>query len=152
MKIIPTLFMLAIVSVFTTNVSAQSDYEKAKKEIVEAFGNVPGFLDAQPQNMLPEAWELFKSSSKKGNLIPAKYRELIKLGVAAQIPCDFCVFSSMTAAKAAGATDEELKEAVSHAAWVRFFSTTSNGAGIDLEQFKKDFQKIVEHKTNMSNN
>lgn len=47
---------------------------------------------------------------------------------------------------------EEIKEAVSHAAWVRYFSTTSNGAGIDLEQFKQDFQKIVGHKSKTSNN
>lgn len=151
MKIIQSLLFLAFLCICSIHVSAQSDYEKAKDEIEEAFGTIPGFLDAQPQNLLPETWELFKSSTKEGNLIPAKYRELIKLGVAAQIPCDFCVFSSMTAAKAAGATDEEIKEAVNHAAWVRFFSTTSNGVGIDLEQFKEDFQKIVEHKSNLKN-
>ena len=152
MKIIQSVIFLAFLFICSINVSAQSNYEKAKDEIEKAFGSVPGFLDAQPQNVLPEAWELFKSSSKPGNLIPAKYRELIKLGVAAQIPCDFCIFSSMTAAKAAGATDEEIKEAVNHAAWVRYFSTTSNGAGIDLEQFKQDFQKIVGHKSKTSNN
>src|SRR5580700_9753062 len=60
--------------------------------------------------------------------LEAKTKQLIALGVAAQIPCAYCVFAHTKAAKAAGATDAQIKEAIATAALVRFNSTMLNGS------------------------
>ena len=60
--------------------------------------------------------------------LDGKTKQLIALGVAAQIPCAYCVYAHTKAAKAAGATDAEIKEAIATAALVRFNSTMLNGS------------------------
>ena len=60
--------------------------------------------------------------------LDAKTKQLIALGVAAQIPCTYCVYAHTKAAKAAGATDAQIKEAIATAALVRFNSTMLNGS------------------------
>ena len=42
--------------------------------------------------------------------LDGKTKQLIGLGVAAQIPCAYCVYAHTKAAKAAGATDAQIKE------------------------------------------
>ena len=44
-----------------------------------------------------------------------------------------------------GATDEEIKEAVASAANTRHWSTVLNGAGVEFEEFKAEWDKILEH-------
>jgi AhpD family alkylhydroperoxidase len=58
--------------------------------------------------------------------------------VAAQIPCTYCIYAHAKGAKNAGATDEEIQEAVAMAALTRHWSTVLNGMQIDLEDFKKE--------------
>jgi AhpD family alkylhydroperoxidase len=70
---------------------------------------------------------------------------LIGLAVASQIPCSYCVYFHTVSAKATGATDEEIKEAVAQGAMVRHWSMVINGAQIDLEEFKKEFQGMLEY-------
>jgi AhpD family alkylhydroperoxidase len=53
--------------------------------------------------------------------------------VAAQIPCAYCVNALTKGAKAAGATDAEMKEAIATAALVRFNSTMLNGSDGGVE-------------------
>jgi AhpD family alkylhydroperoxidase len=65
--------------------------------------------------------------NSKGAL-DGKTKQLIGLAVAAQIPCSYCVYAHTKAAKAAGATDAEIKEAIATAALVRFNSTMLNGS------------------------
>jgi AhpD family alkylhydroperoxidase len=60
--------------------------------------------------------------------LDGKTKQLIALGVAAQVPCAYCVFAHTKAAKAAGATDAQIKEAIATAALVRFNSTMLNGS------------------------
>ena len=47
--------------------------------------------------------------------IPGKYKSLIGLAVASQIPCKFCIIADTEFAKLEGATDRELTEAVAMA-------------------------------------
>ena len=60
--------------------------------------------------------------------LDGKTKQLIALGVAAQIPCTYCVYGHTKLAKAAGATDAQIKEAIATAALVRFNSTMLNGS------------------------
>jgi len=146
------LIYLALTAFLLTGISAdlysqKSDYEKTKAEIVQTLGTVPQFIDAVPEQMLPMAWELFKSSDNPANQIPAKYVELIKLSVSAQIPCQYCVLAHKVNAKAAGASEKEIKEAVMHGAWVRHWSTLAQSTTMELKAFEKEYMGIVEYMT-----
>jgi alkylhydroperoxidase/carboxymuconolactone decarboxylase family protein YurZ len=46
-------------------------------------------------------------------------------------------------AKMLGATDAEIQEAVASAAGTRHWSTVLNGAGVDFEEFKKEWDGIL---------
>jgi AhpD family alkylhydroperoxidase len=67
-----------------------------------------------------------------------KTKELIGLGVAAQIPCDYCVTYHATAAKSLGATEAEIREALAAAALVRKWSTLLNGSQYDEERWRSE--------------
>ena len=136
-----------VLSIFIMALSAQESngqtFEEAKKEITETFGTFPSFFDAFPQFALPGAWQAFKELTGPQGSIDPKNRELIQLSVAAQIPCDYCIYFHTLSAKAFGATDEELKEAVAYGAQTRHWSMIIQGAQIDLEEFKIEFQKMM---------
>jgi AhpD family alkylhydroperoxidase len=142
-----TIFIVAF-SVFILALSAQQGsgqaYEEAKKEITEMYGTFPSFFDAFPKYALPGAWQSFKELNGPGS-IEQKNRELIGLAVASQIPCSYCVYFHTLSAKAMGATDEEIKEAVAQAAMVRHWSTVIHGAQIDPEEFKKEFNGMMKY-------
>ena len=122
---------------FADDMSAQQ--EATYREIEGMFGKVPEFVKKFPKAGLVGAWEETKSLefSDKTALSP-KVKSLISIAVAAQIPCEYCVYSDTLAAKQAGATDEEIAEAVGMAALTRHWSTIFHGLQIDLAQFKKD--------------
>jgi AhpD family alkylhydroperoxidase len=121
-----------------------SEADAARADIKAAFGFVPGFMAAFPDEGIAGAWDEFKSiQANPKSAIPNKYKELIGLGVAAQIPCDYCVYFHTQAAKANGATDREIKEAVAVAAIVRHWSTWLNGSQQDEATFRKDLAQIV---------
>ena len=145
---IKTTLMIVALAVLTFGVSAQDDpkqlYEKAKAEITQTFGIFPSFFDAFPQYALHGAWQSFKELESPGN-IDSKNRELIKLAVASQIPCIYCVYFHTASAKAHGATDEELKESVALGAQTRHWSMIIQGAQIEFDDFKKEFQQMMDH-------
>ena len=74
--------------------------------------------------------------------LDGKTKHLIALGVAAQIPCEYCVYGHTKLAKAAGATDAQIKEAIAVAALVRFNSTMLQGSGYDLQNFQQEVDRL----------
>ncbi|MGA7329338.1 MAG: carboxymuconolactone decarboxylase family protein [Rhodomicrobium sp.] len=114
------------------------------KDIEATFGMVPGFFKVFPESGIAGAWAEFKSvqlsSSTKLN---AKTKELIGLAVAAQIPCTYCVYFHTAVAKANGATDDEIREAVAMAAISRHWSTVLNGMQIDLATFRNETDTVL---------
>jgi len=89
-----------------------------------------------PPQELASAWQEFQSIYSDGAL-PEKTKELVGLAVAAQIPCQYCVMAHTRFAKAAGATDAEIKEAIAASALVRKWSTMLNGNAYDMASFEK---------------
>jgi AhpD family alkylhydroperoxidase len=125
---------------------SQSDAtKKAEAEMESAFGTVPLMLENYPEDLRASAWEWFKATQSPDGAIPAKYSELISLGVASQIPCNYCIYAHTTMAKMLGATDAEIKGAVASAAGTRHWSTVLNGAGVEIEEFKAEWDKILVH-------
>jgi AhpD family alkylhydroperoxidase len=94
-----------------------------------------------PPKELPFAWQEFQTIFTDGAL-PEKTKELIGLGVAAQIPCQYCILAHTRMAKAAGATDAEIKEAIAASALVRKWSTMLNGNQVDMVAFEKTLPPV----------
>jgi len=144
------LIITVVISVFiisTTLVAqeAESDgWEKAQAEMKAMFGDVPVMFTKLPMHVRVSAWEWFKAMSNPDAAIPPKYGELIGLAVASQIPCHYCVYAHTTMAKMLGATDEEIEEAVSKGAEVRYWSTVLNGNQVEFESFKKEWDGMLE--------
>jgi AhpD family alkylhydroperoxidase len=105
--------------------------------ITAAAGDPPQFMkDTYPEQALKGAWEEYQAVWSPNGAIPPKLKQLIALGVAAQIPCEYCIYAHTTKAKQAGATDAEIKEALAVAAMTRKWSTVLNGSAYDMEKFK----------------
>ena len=86
-----------------------------------------------PDQTLKPHWDEQLAVMNPKGALDGKTKQLIGLAVAAQIPCAYCVFVHTKAAKAAGATDAQIKEAIATAALVRFNSTMLNGSDGGIE-------------------
>lgn len=144
------VFITSVIALllFTTTSTAVADEARdaATAEMESTLGIVLPFIALLPDGAQPGAWEFWKGSSgnPKG-VMPPKYRELISLGVAAQIPCAYCVYAHTAFAKANGATDAEVREAVGYAAEVRLWSTVLNGNQYDLAKWKSEIDGILKY-------
>jgi AhpD family alkylhydroperoxidase len=118
------------------DVGASAD--ETYKEIEAALGGVPTFVKLYPKAGIAGAWALTRDLEFSDTVLDAKTKALIGVAVAAQIPCEFCVWSDSNAARAAGATDEEIAEAVGISALTRHWSTIFHGLQLDFETFKTE--------------
>ena len=121
-------------------VSAQATY----RDIEQTLGSVPAFFRAFPESGIPGAWSEFKAVQLAKTRLDGKTKELIGLGIAAQIPCHYCIYFHTAAAKANGASDQEIKEAVAMAAVVRHWSTVLNGLQVDFDGFKREVDVVMQ--------
>ncbi|MGB5835079.1 MAG: carboxymuconolactone decarboxylase family protein [Thiohalocapsa sp.] len=94
------------------------------------------YTDTYPKHALKSRLEAEAVLSGSDAQLDTETRELIALAVAAQIPCAYCVYVHDKNARAAGATDAEVREAVATAAHVRHWSTVLNGMAYDFDAFK----------------
>src|SRR5436190_23389957 len=120
--------------------TAQATY----RDIEQTLGFVPSFFKLFPEAGIAGAWAEFKSVQLSPNTkLNGKTKELIGLSLAAQIPCHYCIYFHTAAAKANGATDEEIREAVAMAAIVRHWSTVLNGMQVDYAAFKQETDTVL---------
>jgi AhpD family alkylhydroperoxidase len=125
-----------------TSPEAQAAYS----DIEKTLGLVPSFMKAFPEEAIGAAWEEFKTVQlNPASAIPPKYKELIGLAVAAQIPCRYCSYFHTKAAGLDGAEERELKEAVVMAAITRQWSTVLNGVQTDENQFRAELGKVIDY-------
>jgi AhpD family alkylhydroperoxidase len=120
------------------------DGKTALEDIKLTFGMVPEFLRRYPQEGLAGAWmEMRDVEMNPSSAIPGKYKSLMGLAVASQIPCKFCVIADTEFAKFEGTNEREITEAVAMAGLVRYWSTILNGRQVDKVTFKKDINRLV---------
>ena len=152
--IIKRVSLLIPVLLITMTLSAQDNdaYETAKKEIEQTYGHFFSMFKAIPKDALPGMWENFKAMQNPDNAIPPKYRELLQLAVASQIPCDYCIYYHVTVAKVYGATDEEIQEALAQGAQTRHWSMIIQGNQTDLEAWKSEVNASVKYMSEQSGN
>ena len=123
-----------------------TDAESAYHDMEQTMGRVPAFMKAFPEASIAGAWKEFKGLQMNPNTaVPNKYKELIGLAVAAQIPCAYCVEAHTAFAKANGATDQEVAEAVGMAAMTRHWSTVLNGSQQPFDEFKAEADRMFKH-------
>jgi AhpD family alkylhydroperoxidase len=67
--------------------------------------------------------------------------------VASQIPCRYCIIMDTEFAKADGATEREINEAVTMAGIARHWITLADGLQVDDKQFRKDFDRLLQPPT-----
>jgi AhpD family alkylhydroperoxidase len=140
--VVALAFMFVGLSV-SAQATATKSYADTKKEIESMFGFFPLIFKAFPMYALPGAWEAFKEIGGPEGKIPPKYRELLQLAVASQIPCIYCIYFHTESAKMYGATDEEIKEAIAQGASTRHWSIILQGNEVDYEAFKKEVQLML---------
>lgn len=120
--------------------SAQAAY----RDIEQTLGSVPSFFKAFPESAIAGAWAEFKSVQLNPKTkLDGKTKELLGLAVSAQIPCQYCIYFHTAAAKANGASEQEIREAVAMAAVVRHWSTVLNGMQVDLAGFKRETDTVL---------
>ena len=124
-----TMFQTGVLALLTATAAAQEP---------PAF-----YKDTYPDHALESRLAAEAVLSGNEAKLDAKTRELIALGVAAQIPCVYCVYFHDKSARLNGASEAEVREAVATAAHVRHWSTVLNGMAYDFDAFKAEVDKIL---------
>ena len=122
---------------------APADAQAAYADIKKTLGLVPSFLKAFPGEAIAAAWDEYKGIElNPDSALPGKYKELIGLAVAAQVPCRYCSYFHTEAARLNGADSRELKEAVVMASITRKWSAILNGQQTDEAAFRTGMDKV----------
>lgn len=101
------------------------------------------YKETYPDYALGAAMGLLGALEGDQAAIDNKTMQLVQLGVAAQIPCHYCIYYHRRAAQAAGASESEIKAAIAAAADTRMWSTVLNGNAYDFEAFKAEVDELV---------
>lgn len=137
--------LLAGIATLAGPASAGDDASSATfKDIEQTFGFVPTFMKQAPKAGFAGSWQQLKELEfSEDTALSPKVKALIGLAVVAQIPCAYCIWADAASARQAGATDEEIGEAVAIAATERYWSTMLNGLEVDLGTFKKELGPVL---------
>ena len=119
-------------------------------EMIAHFGFVPDFYSTLPDAALASEWGIQRDFELAETAIPNKYKELIGLAVAAHIKCRYCIYFHSQAARAYGATDEELKEACFMGGMTVQYSNAITGMRYDLEKFQREVDRAVDYMTSQA--
>lgn len=118
-------------------------------EIEETFGMVPPPLKDISDTDMANEWPIFKRFTVEETEIPAKYRELIGLAVAANIKCPYCTHFHRHAAQLHGAKEAELTETFVLASFTSRYSAMLHAMEYDLDQFTDEVADIGDHLQHM---
>src|SRR3954452_1588254 len=145
MKKVTMMLTVAVAGVaFASGARAENPAAAAAKaDIQKTLGFVPQFFTRFPDEVLPGAWEEMKTLQLNPHTaLPGRTKELIGLGVAAQVPCRYCIVAHTEFARLNGASDTEIGEAVAMAAITRHWSTFLNGIQTDETKFRGEMANI----------
>lgn len=103
----------------------------------------PNFMTQTfPESGVSAAWQEFEAVMSADGALDGVTKELIALGVSAQIPCDYCVYYHREAALAKGASEDDIKEALASAALVRQWSTMLQGSEYDMATWRDEVDSM----------
>jgi AhpD family alkylhydroperoxidase len=119
---------------------------KVEQEMIDHFGFVPEFCKtALPEASHDDQWAVMRDFELAETVLPSKTKELIGLAIAAHIKCRYCIHFHTQAARAFGATDEELREACYMGGYTVQMSNSLTGMQTDLEGFKEEVNRAIAH-------
>jgi AhpD family alkylhydroperoxidase len=147
---LPLLLLSSILALCAAGLSAsalaEDPSETTRGDIAKTLGFVPQFFNDFPAGMLPGVWEEMKGLQlNPKTALPGRTKELIGLGVAAQVPCQYCILAHTEFGKLNGASQAQIGEAVGLAAITRHWSTFLNGIQTDEAKFRAEIAKIVDN-------
>lgn len=111
-------------------------------DIKETLGLIPAIFKCLPDATLEEEWHLFKTVRLDAGAVPNKYRELIGLSIAAATNCRISAVMHAELARANGATEDEIEDALHFAKSCMGWNTYMNGTEINPEQFKGEMRQV----------
>jgi AhpD family alkylhydroperoxidase len=103
----------------------------------------PQVVRAVPEEVAPAALDELKTLALADTALPVKTKQLIALGVAAQLPCRSCVYATSQLARSAGASDRELREAIAMAAITRHWGTVIDGSTLDPAELDRELPVLI---------
>jgi AhpD family alkylhydroperoxidase len=118
--------------------------KQMEQELIARFGFAPGFYETLPPVSRKQEWGIQRDFELSETALPGKTKELIGLAVAAHIKCRYCVYFHAQAARAFGATDDELREACFMAGFTAQMSNALTGMQYDLDRFKGEVDKAFQ--------
>ena len=100
------------------------------------------FIQMHPEIIQPAVEAYYKEVEEKvfNGAIPLKYAQLMALSASVAMKCEYCIPAHTSFAKAAGATEEEIKVAVAIAGDVSLNSAMLYGNQFDMRYFKSMFK------------
>ena len=105
--ILATLASAGVLGLCAAQPASAQEVQATHQDIEQTLGFVPSFFKRVPEMAIPGAWAEMKGFQLNPNTrLSGKMKELIGLAVAAQIPCQYCIYFHTAAAKANGASDE----------------------------------------------
>lgn len=125
--------------------SPSQSHEETLDDIEESLGIVPGYFENLNEEDLVNEWPNFKHHALEETVIPAKYKELIGLAIAANLGCPYCQLFHREAAKMHGASEEELAELTFLASWTARYSSMIHAQNYDFDTFESEFNDIADH-------
>lgn len=144
------LFLILTLALGPAWAAKPTDTTATYQDIRKTFGSIPSFMKEVPETALTGAWQDMKGVQlNPKTALSGKYKELIGLAVAAQIPCKYCVYFHTQAAKLNKASDEEIKEALAIAACVRRWSAVITGNSISEEKFRSEVDQALKYVSNL---
>ena len=131
---------LILISILSVALAAVADEESVISDIREAkTGNPIIELHPSANQEATQAFYLAVEKNVFNGAIPLKYAQLAAISASAIIRCEYCIPAHTAMAKAAGASDEEIKTALAIAADVALNSTMLYGNQFDMDDFMEMF-------------
>jgi AhpD family alkylhydroperoxidase len=125
-----------------------NDAAQARAEMMKGVGYVPSFAKAFPDSAVPGVWQEAKEFEiNKNTALDGKTKALIGLAIAAQMPSRLTIWSYTKCARASGASEAQVGEAVTMAAMARHWSTFFNGMQLDEGKFRAEIGRLRESVT-----
>lgn len=115
--------------------------QEVNREATQLLGSVPGFLNAVPDDHVGPLWENMRNLQLSPGKIPAKYQQLIMLGVATYAKCKYCTDFHTEVARTLGATREEITETALLVGNTAQWSNIIGGIQYDFETFKREVRE-----------
>lgn len=131
---------LILISILSVALAAVADEGSVISDIREAkTGNPIIELHPSANQEATQAFYLAVEKNVFNGAIPLKYAQLAAISASAIIRCEYCIPAHTAMAKAAGASDEEIKTALAIAGDVALNSTMLYGNQFDMDDFMEMF-------------